>query len=128
MLKVGKKRTRKRGITCFGLLGHEVAVVRSTMESTPELASDYELREPNHAGTCKIVVVNQDSQLAKSWWKNYKKRHPSAVPMFLTNSKPAPDDSAYCKRPFSPSFLQAAVQDLLSKHRPLAQQSSLCGE
>ena len=124
MLKVGKKRSEKLGITYFGLLGHEVAVIKSTMESTPDLAAGYELRDPNQAGTCDIVLVNQDSQLATSWWKNFKKRRPSAVPMFVTNSKQTPEDSAYCKRPFSPSFLQAAFQDLVSKNRPLAQQSS----
>ena len=124
MLRIGKKRREKLGITYFGLLGHEVAVLKSTMESTPDLAAGYELREPNEACTCDIVVVNQDSQLATSWWKNLKKRNPSAVPMFLTNSKHSTDDSAYCKRPFSPSFLQAAFQDLARKNRPLAQQSS----
>ena len=124
MLKVGKNRSEKLGITCFGLMGHEIAVLKSTMESIPDLAADYELLEPNQAGTCDIVVVNQDSQLATSWWKNFKKRNPSAVPMFVTNSKQTPDDSAYCKRPFSPSFLQAAFQDLVSKNRLLAQQSS----
>ena len=124
MLKVGKKRREKLGITYFGLLGHEIAVLKSTMECTPDLAVDYELREPDQAGTCDIVVVNQDSQLATSWWKFYKKRNPAAVPMFLTNSKQTPDDSAYCKRPFSPSFLQAAIHDLVSKHSPHTQQPS----
>jgi hypothetical protein len=124
MIKFRKKRREKFGITHFGLIGHEIAVLRSTMESTPDLAADYELREPSQAGMCDIVVVNQDSQLATSWWKYFKKRNPSAVPMFLTNSKRTPDDSAYCKRPFSPSFLQAAIQDLVSKNRPLTQQSS----
>jgi hypothetical protein len=117
MLKLWKKRPEKLGITYFGLLGHEIAVLKSTLEIAPDLAADYELREPNHAGTCDIVVVNQDSQLATSWWKNYKKRHPLTVPLFLTDSK-NPDESTYCKRPFSPSFLRAAVQDLVSKHRP----------
>jgi len=124
MFKVGKKRREKLAITYFGLMGHEIAVIKSTMESTPDLAADYELREPNQAGTCDIVVVNQDSQLATSWWKNLKKQNPSAVPMFLTNSKQTSDDSSYCKRPFSPSFLQAAFQDLVSKNRPLTQQST----
>ena len=124
MIKSEKKCREKLVITYFGLMGHEIAVLKSTMESTPALTADYELREPNQAGTCDIVVVNQDSQLATSWWQNFKKRNPLAVPMFLTNSKPKPDDSAYCKRPFSPSFLQAAFQDLVSKNRPLAQQSS----
>ena len=124
MLKVGKKRREKLGITYFGLLGHEVAVLKSTVESAPDLAADYELRDPNEAGAYDIVVVNQDSKLATSWWKNFKKRNPTAVPMFLTNSKQTPDDSAYCKRPFSPSFLQAAFQDLVSKNRPLTKQSS----
>ena len=116
MLKVLNKRREKLGITYFGLLGHEVAVLKSTVENAPDLAADYELRDPNDAGACEIVVVNQDSQLATSWWKNFKKRHPSAVPMFLTNSKTTPD--AYCKRPFSPSFLQAAFQDLVGSTKP----------
>lgn len=124
MIGAGKKRREKLGITHFGLMGHEVAVLKSTMESAPDLAADYEVRDPNEAGTCDIVVVNRDSQLATSWWKNFKKRNPSAIAMFLTNAKQTPDDSAYCKRPFSPSFLQAAFQDLVSKNRPLAQQSS----
>ena len=117
MLKLWKKRREKLGITYFGLLGHEIAVLKSTLEIAPDLAADYELRAPNQAGACDIVVVNQDSQLATSWWKNYKKRHPSTVPLFLTDSK-HPHDRAYCKRPFSPSFLRAAVQDLVSKNRP----------
>jgi hypothetical protein len=124
MITFGKKCREKLGITYFGLLGHEVAVIKSTMESAPDLAADYELREPNHGGTCDIVVVNQDSQLATSWWENFKKRNPSAVPMFVTNSKQTTDNSAYCKRPFSPSFLHAAFQDLVSKNRQLAQHSS----
>ena len=124
MIMFAKKGREKLGITYFGLMGHEVAVLESTMKSTPDLAADYELREPNQAGRCDIVVVNKDSQLATSWWKNFKKRNPTAVPMFLTNSKQTPDDSAYCKRPFSPSFLQAAFQDLVSKNRPLTKQSS----
>lgn len=124
MIKFRQKRPAKSGITYFGLEGHEIAVLRSTMENTPDLAADYELREPNQAGVCDIVVVNQDSQLATSWWKYFKKRNPSAVPMFLTNSKQTPDDSAYCKRPFSPSFVQAAIQDLVSKKRPLTTEPS----
>jgi len=118
MLRVGKKRREKLGITYFGLLGHEVALLKSMMESAPDLAVDYELRDPNHAGSCGIVVVNKDIQLATSWWKNYKKRHPLAVPLFLTDSKTDPDDSAYCKRPFSPSILQAAFQDVASENMP----------
>ena len=43
--------------------------------------------------------------------------------MFLTDSKETADDGAYCKRPFSPSFLQAAIQDFVSKNKPLTQQS-----
>ena len=119
MIRIRKKRRERLGITHFGLMGHEIAVLKSTMESTPYLAADYELREPNEAGTCDIVVVNQDSKLATSWWKYFKKRNPTAVPMFLTDSKQPPQDNAYCKRPFSPSFLQAAFQDLASKNRPL---------
>jgi len=116
MIKVRKKRPEKLGITYFGLQGHEVALLKSTMESAPDLAADYELREPNYVGSCGIVVVNKDIQLAKSWWKNYKKRHPSAVPLFLTDSKTDLDDSAYCKRPFSPSVIQGAFQDLASEN------------
>jgi hypothetical protein len=128
MLKLGKKRREKLGITHFGLLGHEVALFKSMIESAPDLAADYELRDPNQACTCDIVVVNRDSELATSWWKNLTKRNPSAVPMFMTNSKPAPDDGAYCKRPFSPSFLQAAFQDFVSKNRLPSQQSSQARE
>ena len=124
MIKFRKQSREKLGITHFGLMGHEIAVLKSTVESTPDLAADYELRDPDEAATCDIVLVNQDSTLAKSWWKFFKKRNPSAVPMFLTDTKQAPDDSAYCKRPFSPSFLQAAFQDLISKHGTLTQQSS----
>lgn len=118
MLGVRKKRREKFGITYFGLLGHEVALLKSMMESAPDLAAEYELREPKQAGSCGIVVVNKDNQLATSWWKNHKKRHPLAVPLFLTDSKQDPDDSAYCKRPFSPSILQAAFQDLASANVP----------
>ena len=116
MLMVGKKRRKKLGITYFGLLGHEVASLKSMMESAPDLAADYELREPKQADTCGIVLVNKDNQLAKSWWKNHKKRHPLAVPMFLTDSKQDPDAKAYCKRPFSPSILQAAFEDFVSEN------------
>lgn len=115
MLKMGRKRRDKLGITYFGLQAHEVALLKRMMESAPDLDADYELREPNHAGTCGIVVVNKDSQVATSWWQNYKKRHPSAVPLFLTDSKQDPDGDAYCKRPFSPSFVQAAFKDVVSK-------------
>ncbi|MDH3622025.1 MAG: hypothetical protein OER91_14095 [Gammaproteobacteria bacterium] len=115
MLRLRKKRRDKFGITYFGLLGHEVASLRSMIESAPDLAAGYELREPNQADTCGIVLVNKDNQLATSWWKNYKKRHPMAVPLFLTDSKQDPEDNAYCKRPFSPSVLQGAFQDLVSE-------------
>ena len=115
MLKLGKKRAEKLSITHFGLLGHEVALLKSPMESTPDLAAAYELLEPNQAAMCDIVMVNQDSQLATSWWKYLQKRNPSAVPMFVTNAKQTAGDSAYCKRPFSPSFLQAAFQDFAGK-------------
>ena len=118
MLRVGKKRREKSGITYFGLLGHEVALLTSMMESAPDLAAGYELREPNQAGSCGIVVVNKDNQLAKSWWKNYKKRHPLAVPLFLTDSKEDADDNAYCKRPFSPAVLQGAFQNLVIENMP----------
>ena len=116
MLKVGKKQREKLGITHFGLLSHEVALLKSIIESATDLAADYELREPKQAGSCGIVVVNKDNQIATSWWKNHKKRHPLAVPLFLTDSKQDPDESAYCKRPFSPSILQAAFQDLASEN------------
>ena len=118
MLRVRKKRREKLGITYFGLLGHEVALLKSMMECAPDLAADYELREPNQAGACDIVVVNQDSSLATSWWKFHKKRNPAAVPLFFTDSKETLDDGVYCKRPFSPSVVRAAVQDLVSKNRP----------
>ena len=118
MLRIGKRRREKLGITYFGLLGHEVALLKNMMECAPDLASDYELREPNQAGSCGVVVVNKDSQLATSWWKNYKKRYPSAVPLFLTDSKQDADESVLCKRPFSPSFLQAAFQGLVSENMP----------
>ena len=118
MLRVMKKRREKLGITYFGLLGHEVALLKSMMESAPNLDAAYELREPNEAGTCGIVVVNKDNQLATSWWKNYKKRHPSAIPLFLTDSKQDHDESTYCKRPFSPSVLQGAFQDLAGEKLP----------
>lgn len=118
MRRVGKKRREKLGITYFGLLAHEVALLKSMMENAPHLAADCELREPKQAGSCDIVVVNKDNQLAKSWWKNHKKRHPFAVPLFLTDSKQDPDDRAYCKRPFSPSVLQAAFKDLVSESMP----------
>ena len=117
MLKLGKNRRRKIGITCFGLLRHEAALFESMMRSVPDFAADYDLREPNQAATCDIVVVNKDSQLATSWWKTYKKTHPSAVPLFLTDSREDSDDSTYCKRPFSPSFLRAAVQEVADKNR-----------
>lgn len=118
MLSIGKKNREKLGITYFGLLGHEVAVLKSIMESAPDLAADYELRDPKQAGSCDIVVVNKDNQLATSWWKNHKKRHPSAIPLFLTDCQQDPDARAYCKRPFSPSILQAAFHDLVSNARP----------
>ncbi len=114
MLKVGKNRREKLGITYFGLQGHEVALLKSMMDCAPDIAADYELRDPNHAGSCGVVFVNKDSQTATSWWKNYKRRHPTAVPLFLTDSKPAPDEDALCKRPFSPSFVQAAFESLVS--------------
>lgn len=116
MLRIRKKRREKLGITYFGLLGHEVALLKNMMECAPDLAFDYELREPNQAGSCGVVLVNKDSQLATSWWKNYKKRYPSAVPLFLTDSKEDADATVLCKRPFSPSFLQAAVQGLVSEN------------
>ena len=124
MIRIRKKRPARIGITHFGLMGHEVAVLKSTMENTPNLAAGYELRDPNEAGTCDIVVINQDSKVATSWWNSLKKRNPRAVPMFLTDSKPSPDDGAYCKRPFSPSFVHAAFKDFAAKNNPAAQQSA----
>ncbi len=121
MLKFGKKNREKRGITYFGLEGHEVAVLKSTMENTSDLAAEYEMRDPNEAATCDIVVVNQDSKVAASWWKNLAKRNPSALAMFLTNEKQTADGSAYCKRPFSPSFVQAAFKDFVSRNNPGSQ-------
>ena len=118
MLRLMKKRREKLGITHFGLLGHEVAVLKSVVESAPDLAADYELREPNQADSCGIVFVDKDSKLAMSWWKNYKKRHPSAIPLFLTDAKQDSGDSAFCKRPLSPSFLRTAFQGLVSEHAP----------
>ena len=127
MIGARKKRRYRLAITYFGLMGHEIAVLKSTMESVPDLAADYEVREPTEAGTCDIVVVNQDSQIATSWWKNLKKSNPSVVPMFLTNSRQPAGESAYCKRPFSPSFLQNTFRDFVSKNGPLAQSSSRSG-
>ena len=121
MLRVIQKRREKLGITYFGLLGHEVAVLKSTVASAPDLSADYELRDPNEAAACGIVVVNKDSQVATSWWNSHKKRYPSAIPLFLTDSREDLDDGAYCKRPFSPSFLIAAFEDLFSKNCPLTQ-------
>lgn len=112
MLGLRKKRREKLGITYFGLLAHEVASLRSMVNSASGLDAEYELREPNQGGTCGIVVVNKDNRLAKSWWKSYQKRHPTALPLFLTDSK-EDDENAYCKRPFSPSVIQAAFQDLV---------------
>jgi len=118
MLRIKKRRREKLGITYFGLLGHEVALLKNMIECAPDLASGYELREPNQADSCGVVLVNKDSQLATSWWKNYKKRYPSAIPLFVTDSKQDDDASVLCKRPFSPSFLQAAFQNLVSENRP----------
>ena len=114
MIRLGKRPREKLGITYFGLLGHEIAVLKSTMESASHLADDYELREPNRAGVCGIVLVNKDSRLATSWWNTYKKQHPSAVPLFLTDSKQDPDENTFCKRPFSPSFVREAFQGVIS--------------
>ncbi len=119
MISFGKKHRQKLGITYFGLQDHEIAVLKSTMERDPNLSADFDLREPMQAATCDIVVVNQDSQLATSWWMNLRKRNPSAIPMFLTNSKQTTDDRAYCKRPFSPSVLQAAFQNFVNKNQLL---------
>ena len=118
MLGIGKKRREKLGITYFGLQGHEIAVLKSTMQNATHLADDYELREPNQAGSCGVVLVNKDSKLATSWWQNYKKRYPSAVPLFLTDSKQDANEGVLCKRPFSPSFLHAAFQGLVSENMP----------
>lgn len=118
MLRLARKRREKTSVTCFGLLGHEIAVLKSTMECAPNLAADFEFREPSQAGDCSIVVVNKDSQLALSWWKNYKNRHPSAVALYVTDTKQDPDQNAHCKRPFTPSFVQAAFQNVASTNGP----------
>jgi hypothetical protein len=115
MLKLRKYQVEKLSVTHFGLQRHEAALFESMMKNAPDLVADYELRAPNEAGACHIVVVNKDSQLANSWWKTYKKTHPSAVPLFLTDSREDSGDSTYCKRPFSPSFLTAAVQEVAGK-------------
>ncbi|MDJ0760514.1 MAG: hypothetical protein QNJ19_14060 [Woeseiaceae bacterium] len=117
MLGLGRKRRRKLGITYFGLLAHEVASLRSMMSSAGNLDAEFELREPKQAGDCGIVVVNKDNRLAESWWKSYKKQHPSAQPLFVTDSK-EDDEQAYCKRPFSPSVIQAAFRDLVRVSLP----------
>ena len=115
MLKLRKNPRARLSITHFGLLRHEAALFESMMKSAPDLAADYDLHEPNQVGACDIVVVNKDSQLATSWWKTYQKTHPSAVPLFLTDSREDSDDGTYCKRPFSPSFLRAAVHEVAGK-------------
>ena len=112
MLGFMKKRPEKLGITYFGLLAHEVASLRSMMNTAANLDAEYELREPNQAGSCGIVVVNKDNRLANSWWRSYKKQHPTALPLFLTDANDD-DDDAYCKRPFSPSVIQSAFRDLV---------------
>ena len=117
MLGLLKKRREKLGITYFGLLAHEVASLRSMMNNAENLDAEYELREPNQAGTCGIVVVNKDNRLAKSWWNSYKTQHPSALPLFLTDSNDE-DEDAYCKRPFTPSVIQAAFRDLVRASVP----------
>ena len=117
LLKIGKKRSDKLRITHFGLGPHEVALFSSLIRSDPFLAADYELVEPGEADACDILVVNKDSQLATSWWETYRKRNPGAIAMFFTDSKDETGYDAYCKRPFSPSNLRAAVQDFVSKNR-----------
>ena len=112
VLRIKAKHDEKLGITYFGLQGHEVALLESLIKRAEILSAQYELRDPNHAGSCNIVLVNRDSRTAKSWWKTYKKQNPTAVPLFLTDSRVDPDSSAICKRPFSPSFLEAAFQGL----------------
>ncbi len=117
MLNLGKKSREKLSITHFGLIGHEVALFKSMIESAPELAEDCEFCDPNQKAACDIVMVNKDSQLATSWWKNYKKRHPNAIPLFLTDSKQDEDDGAFCKRPFSPTYLRGVVEDFVNKNK-----------
>ena len=104
MLKVGKKRRERLGITYFGLMGHEIAVLKSTMESTPDLAADYELREPNEAGTCDIVVVNQDSQVATSVVENLQenrihRQYRCFSPILNIHATTAPIANARFRRP-----------------------------
>ena len=114
MLRILRKRRQKIGVTYFGLLGHEVALLKTVVERDSDLAADYELRDPNDADSCGIVVVNKDSRLANSWWNVHKNRHPSAIPLFLTESSD-PDESVSCKRPASPSSLYAAFRGLVTQ-------------
>ena len=114
--RISKKRDGKIGITHFGLVGHEVALFKSMIESGPGLSADCELREPNQSAACDIVLVNKDSELAQSWWKNYKKRNPDAIPLFLTESVHDPDNNVYCKRPFLPSRLRSALQEVVTNN------------
>jgi hypothetical protein len=114
--RISKKRDGKIGITHFGLVGHEVALFKSMIENGSGLQADCELLEPNRSAACDIVLVNKDSELARSWWKNYKKRNPDAVPLFLTDSKLDPDNNVYCKRPFLPSHLRSVLQDVVASN------------
>ncbi len=107
-----KELREKISVTYFGLLGHEVAALESMVQRLPDLASDYELREPNRAEQCDVVIVNKDSELAISWWTSYKQRNQSAVPIFLSDHKDAADEGVRCKRPFLPSMLRSALQDI----------------
>jgi len=113
--RLPKKRDGKIGITHFGLVGHEVALFRSMIENGAGLNADCELLEPNQSAACDIVLVNKDSDLARSWWSNYEKRNPDAVALFLTDSTHDPDNNVYCKRPFLPSHLRSVLQKAVSQ-------------
>ncbi|MDJ0700488.1 MAG: hypothetical protein QNJ07_11585 [Woeseiaceae bacterium] len=114
-MAVERKLREKVGITYFGLSGHEIAALESMMRSLPDLADDFELRDPNRADKCDIVIVNKDSELANSWWTSYKERNRSAVPLFLSDDKQSADDGVRCKRPFLPSMLRIALQEIVDE-------------
>ncbi len=114
MMAVERKLRDKVGITYFGLSGHEIAVLESMVRSLPDLADDFELRDPNRADNCDIVIVNKDSDLANSWWTSYKERNQSAVPLFLSDEKESADRRVRCKRPFLPSMLRTALQEIVN--------------
>ncbi len=114
--RISKKRDGKIGITHFGLVGHEVALFKSMIENGAGLNAECELLEPNQSAVCDIVLVNKDSDLARSWWSNYEKHNPHAVPLFLTNSTQDPTNNVYCKRPFLPSHLRSVLQQVVANN------------